>query len=178
VSTERVQAGVIGSLEPQLNSYVAFDEIECRQIVQRAGDLAVFGAEPLLLDRERPVEQRLGLGVLTLGEVEQGQVVERPGHLQLLSTGSFVEDRQCALIERLGEQEIPLAEIKRGQVVERPRLSLVVPSIGAPYAHPSTWCNMYRLFTSRMTKNKKVPSCEELSDCFQACSRNQSGTTP
>ena len=47
-----------------------------RQVVEVTGDLGVIGAEALLVDRQRPAHQRLGLGQAVRGLKQQRQVVE------------------------------------------------------------------------------------------------------
>ena len=48
------------------------------------GQSGVLRPQGLLLDRQRPPEERLGLGVLALGIVERRQAVEGRGHVRVL----------------------------------------------------------------------------------------------
>jgi hypothetical protein len=49
-------------------------EVEQGQVVERRGDIGVIGAERLLIDRDAPLVERLGVRVAALGPVELGQV--------------------------------------------------------------------------------------------------------
>ena len=78
----------------------------------------MLGPEGLLEDRQRPLIERLGLGVPALGLVEQGQVVEALGHVRVLGPEGLLEDRQRPLIKRLGLGVPALGLVEQGQVVE------------------------------------------------------------
>ena len=56
----------------------------------------MLGAQRLLADRERPLVERLGLGVGTGGVVEIGEVVERGGGVGVLGAQRLLRDRERA----------------------------------------------------------------------------------
>ena len=79
----------------------------------------MVGAERLLRDRQRALEERLGVGVAALGSVQLGQVVERDGDIGVVGAERLLADRQRALEERLGVGVAALGSVQLGQVVER-----------------------------------------------------------
>ena len=72
----------------------------------------------LLKNRQRPPEERLGLGVLALLVVELRQVVEARGYLGVLRPQRLLKNRQRALVERLGLGVLALLVVEQRQVVE------------------------------------------------------------
>ena len=70
-------------------------------------------------DRQRPLIQRLGLGVVAGGVVEEGEVVERSGGIGVLGAQRLLADRQRPLKQRLGLGVRPGGAVERGEVVER-----------------------------------------------------------
>ncbi len=65
-------------------------------------DVGMIAPQRLLTDRQRPLVERLGLGVPALVLVERRQGGEARGHTGMLRPQGFLPDRQRALIERLG----------------------------------------------------------------------------
>ena len=57
-------------------------------------------AQRLLVDAQRPLIERLGLGVAALGSVQFGQVVERRGDQRVVGPQRLLADRQHTLGER------------------------------------------------------------------------------
>ena len=72
------------------------------QVVEGVGHIGVVCAERLLLDRQRALVERLGVGVLALVCVHDGQVVEGVGHIGVVCAERLLLDRQRALVEPLG----------------------------------------------------------------------------
>ncbi len=98
----------------------------------------MLGPQGVFIDRQRTLEERLGLGVVALGLVEQRQVVEARGHLGVLRPQGFLPDRQGALMERLGLGVLALGSVQRCQVVEARGQSLVFRSEPFRYLKSST----------------------------------------
>ncbi len=76
-------------------------------------DIRVLGAERVLLDRQGPLVERLGVGVAALGTVQPGEVVEARCDVGVLGAEGLLHDRQRALIERLGLGVAALVATKR-----------------------------------------------------------------
>ena len=55
---------------------VALRKIQRGEVVEVSADIRVVGAERLLVDRERALVERLGLGIAALGLIQHGEVVE------------------------------------------------------------------------------------------------------
>ena len=62
----------------------------------------MIGAEGLLPNGQRPLEERLGLGVRALRLIQRREVVEARGHVGMVGAEGLLPDRQRALVERLG----------------------------------------------------------------------------
>ena len=62
----------------------------------------MVGSQGLLLDRQRALKERLGLGVLALVPVELRQVVEARAHVGVVGPEGLLPDGQRPLVERLG----------------------------------------------------------------------------
>ena len=58
--------------------------------------------EGFLVNSQRTLIERFGLGVAALGDVKGGQIVERQGHIGMIGAERLLADRQRALVERLG----------------------------------------------------------------------------
>ena len=67
----------------------------------------------LFSNRQRALEERLGLGVFALGAVKYPQVIEAPGYVGMLRAESILSNRQRALIKRLGFGVPTLVNVKR-----------------------------------------------------------------
>ena len=70
--------------------------------MRRAADIRVVGAERLLVDRQRALVQRLGLGIAALGAIQLGEVVEVGADIRVVGAERLLVDRQRALVQRLG----------------------------------------------------------------------------
>ncbi len=73
----------------------------------------MLGPVDLLEDRQRPLVERLSLGVVALGSVELRQVVEALGHIRVLGSEGLLPDRQRAFVERLGLRVVALGMIEQ-----------------------------------------------------------------
>ena len=62
----------------------------------------MIGTERFLPDRQRPLVERLGVGIATLGLVKLRQIVQRRSDIGMIGTERFLADRQRSLVERLG----------------------------------------------------------------------------
>ena len=58
----------------------------------------MVGAERLLVDRERALVQRLGLGIAALVVVQLGEVVEVDADIRVVGAERLLVDRQRALV--------------------------------------------------------------------------------
>ena len=92
--------------------------IECRQVVEARGHVGVLRPQSLLLDRQRPLVERLGLGIPALGMVNQPQVVEADGHGGVLRPQGLLPNRQRPLVKRLSLGVTGLGAVKLRQIVE------------------------------------------------------------
>ncbi len=72
----------------------------------------------LLVDRQRPLVERLGLGVLALDAVKLRQVIEARGYQGVLRPKRLLQDRERAFVEWLGLAVAALGVIDQRQVVE------------------------------------------------------------
>ncbi len=77
----------------------------------------MLGTERFLSDHQRPLVERLGVGISALAAVERSQVVQRLRDIAMVGTEGFLADRQRALEERLGLGVSALVVIDRSQVV-------------------------------------------------------------
>ena len=62
----------------------------------------MIGPERLFVDRQRPLVERLGLGVAALVVIEQSQIVQRHRDIGMIGPERLLLDRQRPLVERLG----------------------------------------------------------------------------
>ncbi len=62
----------------------------------------MIGPERLLVDRQRPLVERLGLGVAALVIIELSQIVQRQRNNGMIGPERLFFDRQRPLAERLG----------------------------------------------------------------------------
>src|SRR5215470_12023807 len=60
----------------------------------------MIGADRLLMDRQRSLEERLGIGVAPLVVVEESQIVKLCYEIGILSTAQILVDHEQALSER------------------------------------------------------------------------------
>ena len=56
------------------------------QIVERNGDVRIFIAVSLLIDRERAPIERFGFRVTPLIEAQRGQIAEALGHIGMIGS--------------------------------------------------------------------------------------------
>src|SRR5262249_61492617 len=61
---------------------------------QRVSDSRIIGTERFLVDRQRALVERLGVGGSTLYAVKQRQIVQRRRDLRGIGTERFLVDRQ------------------------------------------------------------------------------------
>jgi hypothetical protein len=69
---------------------------------ERPGETERLGAEGPLVDGDRPLEERRGLGGTPGIAVERGQLGERVGEIDVLGAEGALDDGDCLLAERLG----------------------------------------------------------------------------
>ena len=62
----------------------------------------MIGTEHFFPDRERALDQRLGLGVAALNLVDLAEIVQQRRHRRMLRAGGLLVDRQGALEQRFG----------------------------------------------------------------------------
>ena len=62
----------------------------------------MIGTQRLLPDRQRPLVQRLGVGVTALILVEDGQIVQDCRYVGMVGAERLLLDRQRPLVQRLG----------------------------------------------------------------------------
>jgi hypothetical protein len=79
----------------------------------------VLEPQPLLVDVEAALEERLCLRVAPLALIEQGQIAERTADSNMVGPQRLLVDVEAALIEWLGFRVAPLPLIEFGQAVER-----------------------------------------------------------
>jgi hypothetical protein len=72
------------------------------------------GAVRLFLNRQRALEERIGVGVLALRVVHAGQIAEDKGHIGMAGAQRLFIDRQRTLVEPLGVGVFALIEIYEG----------------------------------------------------------------
>ena len=70
--------------------------------VEARGDMGMRRPQGLLVDRQRPLVERLGLGVLVLDTVKLRQVVEARGYQGVLRPKRLLQDSERASVKRLG----------------------------------------------------------------------------
>ena len=78
----------------------------------------MVGRKCLLVDRDRTLIERLGLGIAALGIVELGKIVEGAGDIGVVGRKRLLGDRQRTLIERLGFAIAALGVIELRKAVE------------------------------------------------------------
>jgi hypothetical protein len=66
--------------------------VQTSQVVEYDRDIGIVGAEGLLPDRQRSLEERFGLGVPSLVIVELSEVSERVGDTEMVGAERFFED--------------------------------------------------------------------------------------
>ena len=81
--------------------------------------MRVIGAERLLPDGQRALEERSGALIGALGVIEPGEVVQRVGHVGVIGAECLLADGQRALIKRSGALIGALGVIECGKVVQR-----------------------------------------------------------
>ena len=79
----------------------------------------MIGPERLLVDRQRPLDERLGLGVAALISIEPSQIVQRSRDIGMIGPERLLVDRQRALVERLGLGVAALVAVELSQIVQR-----------------------------------------------------------
>ena len=95
-------------------------------MIERNRDIGMVGTERLFVDRQRPLDELLGVGVTALGFVQQSQVVERYRDGGMIGTARLLVDRQRALIERLSVGVAGLVFVEHSQRVERSGIVRVI----------------------------------------------------
>jgi len=60
-------------------------------VVQRCRNIRVVGTDRFLVYRQRPLKQRLGVGIATLVFVNPGDVVQRCRNIRVVGTESFLK---------------------------------------------------------------------------------------
>src|SRR5258705_7098880 len=85
--------------------------VERCHILKTSGHIGMVGAEGPLLDRQRALEESLGLRVLALGVVQPREVAQAPGHIGVIRAESLLIDRQRAPEELLGVHETGIAAV-------------------------------------------------------------------
>ena len=78
----------------------------------------MIGTEGLLTDRQRPLEQRLRLGVIALSTVQLRQIVQAGRHVGMIGTEGLLIDRQRPLVQRLCLGVIALRVVQPRQIVQ------------------------------------------------------------
>src|SRR3989442_15684296 len=94
-------------------------------------------AESLLIDRQRALEERLGLRVLALGLVELREVVQARGHIGMIRAVGLLGDPQRLLRNDYGALVTSLAVQGHDLMVEF--LPIVVGSVGCYTRAESEW---------------------------------------
>ena len=79
----------------------------------------MVGSQYLFADRQRPLVERLRIGVATLVIVKQRQVVQRHGHIRIVRAARLFVDCQRTLVERFGVSITALVVVKRSQTDHR-----------------------------------------------------------
>ena len=93
---------------PSASAYLPCSWYTPARLLRASGHIGVVCAERLLVDRQRALEEPLGVGVLAL-TVHDGQVVEGGGHVGVAGAERLLLDRQRALVEPLGVGVLALA---------------------------------------------------------------------
>ena len=78
----------------------------------------MLGAEGFFPDREGPLIEGLGFGVVAEVLVETGQISETGSDARMLGAEGFLVDREAAAVERLGFRVVAAGLVEPGQVVE------------------------------------------------------------
>src|SRR5262249_35876629 len=110
----RAFAPVIGRSCP-----VALQKGDPSEVVEVRTDTEMVGAERLLVDCERALQQRLGLGIVALLLRRQGEAVEDCTDAQMVGAERLLLDRERALGERLGIGIAALIAIELSEAAER-----------------------------------------------------------
>src|SRR3979411_1735060 len=95
--------------------------VKRRQIVQRLRDVGMAGTKRRLADRQRPFEQRLGIGIALLALVQRSQIVQLRRCFRRVEAEHLFLDRYRSLVHWLGLGVAALVAIKQRQIVQRPR---------------------------------------------------------
>jgi hypothetical protein len=59
-------------------------KIQRGEVAEVRADIRVVGAERLLIDRDRALEERLGLGITALFVIQRGEVVEEDADIRVV----------------------------------------------------------------------------------------------
>ena len=78
----------------------------------------MIAPEHFFADRQRPLDQRLGVGIAALDLVDLAEIVEQRRDRGMLRTERLLVDRQRALEQRLGIGMAVLLLVKRRQIVQ------------------------------------------------------------
>ena len=89
----------------------------------------MIAPEHFFADRQRPLDQRLGLGIAALDLVDLAEIVQQGRDRGMLRTGRFLVDRKRPLEQRLGIGMAVLFLVKRRQIVQGlPDVGMAGPS--------------------------------------------------
>ena len=96
------------SIERPRAGEVALGLKQAGEVVEARRRIGMLGAERLLADRQRALEERPRAGEVALGLKQDGEVVEARRRIGMLGAERLLADRQRALEERPRAREVAL----------------------------------------------------------------------
>jgi len=98
---------------------VILPRVERGQIVEGSPDVGMVWPKRFFRQHQRPLEQRLGLGIAALPLIERGEVVQLRCDRRRIEADRFLHDRDRALVQGFGIGVPADAPVKLRQIVQR-----------------------------------------------------------